>query len=105
MVQSKSVLANPTQSSGYIYFAKACPNLNTLLICLRDDSSASFYRLLFFFSGSHFSQSCLLMHYTKQHKCCFWSPDWKLCLPQSSVNLKVTGGIYRWTYILPKRSK
>lgn len=49
MVKSKLVLMNSTQCSGYTYFAKACPNLNTLLAWLGDYFSVSFYRSLFFF--------------------------------------------------------
>lgn len=92
VVKSKLVLMISTQCSDYTYLTKACPNLTTLLSSTFTSLLSIFTLLVsettsvlvfiddffFFFSACHFSQSCLLMYYTKQHEFCFCSLDCEL---------------------------
>lgn len=88
-----------TQCSDCTCLTKACPNLTTLLSSTFTSLLSIFTLLvsettsmlafiddfLFFFSACHFSQSCLLMYYTKQHEFYFCSLDCELSFAKLNI--------------------
>lgn len=86
-----------TQCSDCTCLTKACPNLTTLLsstftsllsiftLLVSETTSMLAFIDYFFFSACHFSQSCLLMYYTKQHEFCFCSLDCELSFAKLNI--------------------